>query len=201
MTGNEPFPRRVSLARQPPRRETGDAAVTLNQVLDDAGLGDIRPVLDDEKGVPSIRLHSIDAEAATRLGHLVRKGTEGNYLLVDELRPAVRAHDLDDFPLPEVCGAKIALGEVSIRMANRLACILGAPPGPELDETPDWPESKEVYDRLDAALRASDVGVFVGMWLHSYCRRCEGDPAIELGSITVDVARRLLKALQSAACP
>ncbi|MFF3747519.1 hypothetical protein [Streptomyces kronopolitis] len=72
-------------------------------------------------------------------------------MLADELRRAVCAHDLDDFPLPEVCGAKIALGEVSIRMANRLACILGAPPGPELDETPDWPESREFT--TDSTLR------------------------------------------------
>ncbi|BDH10517.1 hypothetical protein [Streptomyces hygroscopicus] len=123
-------------------------------------------------------------------------------LLAAELRRAVLALALDGLPLPQACGTKIALGEVSIHTADRLACILGAPPGPELlDETPDWPESNAVFERLDAALRAANVGVFVGMWLHSYCRRCEGDPAIELGDIKVDIAHRFLKVLQNAAHP
>ncbi|MGW2022006.1 hypothetical protein [Streptomyces decoyicus] len=203
MTGNEPPQQRVSLTPQATHQETGVAAFALHQALDEAGLGEIRPVLDDEQDVPNIKLHGIDADAATRLGHLVRKGTDENYLLAEELRHALLAHDLNGFPVPQVCGAKIALGEVSIRTADRLACILGAPPGPELDEyeSPDWPESNDVFDKLNAALKATDVGVFVGMWLHSYCRRCEGDSAIELGSIKVDVARRFVKALQSAARP
>ncbi|MGW8552833.1 hypothetical protein [Streptomyces tubercidicus] len=203
MTGNEPPQQGISLAPQATRQETGDAAVALYQALDEAGLGEIRPVLDDERDVPKIKLHGIDADAAARLGRLVRKGMDEDYVLAEELRCALLAHDLDRFPEPQVCGTKIVLGQVSIRTADRLACILGAPPGPELDEyeSPDWPESNAVFDKLNAALKATDVGVFVDMWLHSYCRRCEGDSAIELGSIKVDTARRFLKALQSAARP
>ncbi|MEV6565928.1 hypothetical protein [Streptomyces kronopolitis] len=202
MTGNEPPSQRISLAPQATRQETGDAAFTLYQALEDAGLGNIRPVLDHEKDVPYIKLHGIDAVQATQLEHLVRKGMDENYLLADELRRAVLAHDLDGFPVPQVCGTtKIALGEISIHTADRLACILGAPPGPELAETPDWPESNEVYDRLSAAFKAATDGGFMDMHLHSYCRRCDGDPAIELVAFTVDTARRFVKALQSAARP
>ncbi|MER5973660.1 hypothetical protein ABT112_28725 [Streptomyces sp. NPDC002055] len=202
MTGKRQPQRRGVFAPQATRQETRDAAFTLTQMLDDAGLGGIHPVLDDEKDVPRIRLYGIDADAATRLGHLVRKGMDETYLVAKELRRAVDAHGLDGFPVPQVCAAKIALGEISIHTADRLACILGAPPGPEeLAEAPDWPEAKEVYDRLDAAFKAATGGAFMDMHLHSYCRRCEGDPAIELVEITVDTTRRFVKALQSAARP
>lgn len=202
MTHNDRASRLSLFAPQSTRQETGDAAFTLYQALDDAGLGNIRPVLDHEKDVPYIKLHGIDAEQATRLEHLVRKGMDENYLLADELRRAVLAHGLDGFPVPQVCGKKkIALGEVSIHTADRLACILGAPPGPELAEIPDWPESNEVYDRLNASFKAATDGAFMDMHLHTYCQRCDGDPAIELVAITVDIARRFVKALQSAARP
>lgn len=200
MNGNQP-PRRVSLAPQATDEETVVAAGALSQALDAAGLGGIRPVLDHEKDGACIKLHGINADAAIRLGHLVRVGTDENYLLAEELRIALLAHDLNDFPVPQGCGAKIALGEVSIRTAERLACILGAPPGPELDESPDWPEANDVFDKLNAALKATDVGAFVDMWLHPYCRRCDGSTAIELGNIKVDVARRFVKALRNAARP
>ncbi|MGP8301987.1 hypothetical protein ACTPOK_29520 [Streptomyces inhibens] len=202
MTGNEPPQQRVSLAPQATRQETGDAAFTLYQALDDAGLGDIRPVLDHERDVPYVKLHGIDAKQATRLEHLVRRGMDGNYSLADELRCAVLDHGLVDFPVPLVCGLeRIALGEISIHTADRLACILGAPPGPELDETPDWPEANAVYDRLNTAFKAATDGAFMDMHLHSYCRRCDGDPAIELVAIKLDAARRFVKALQNAARP
>ncbi|MGI5262365.1 DUF6302 family protein [Streptomyces angustmyceticus] len=198
MTGNAPS-QRVSLAPQATDEETVVAARALSRALDAAGLGGIRPVLDDEKDGPCIKLHGINADAAIRLGHLVRAGTDENYLLAEELRIALLAHDLNDIPVPQVWGTKIALGEVSIRTAERLARILGAPPGPELDESPDWPEAKDIFDKLNAALKATDVDVFVDMWLHPYCRRCDGSTAIVLGNIKVDVARQFLKALRNAA--
>ncbi|MGW7572392.1 hypothetical protein [Streptomyces sp. NPDC054765] len=104
MTGNEPPQQRVSLAPQATHEETVDAASTLYQALDDAGLGDIRPVLDHERDMPYVKLHGIDAEQATRLEHLVRRGMDGNYSLAEELRCAVLDHGLVDFPVPLVCG-------------------------------------------------------------------------------------------------
>ncbi|MFE7780608.1 hypothetical protein [Streptomyces nigrescens] len=131
-----------------------------------------------------------------------QQGMDESDLLAAELHRALLAHDLDGFPVPQGCGTKISLGEVSIHAADRLACILGAPPGTVLlDDSPDWPESNAVFGKLDAVLKATDVGVFVGMWLHLYCRRCEGDSGIELGDIKLDVAGRFVKALQSAARP
>ncbi|MGW8554061.1 hypothetical protein [Streptomyces tubercidicus] len=202
MTGNEPPQLRVRLGPQATRDETLLAAGSLRKALLAAGLGDIHPILDDESDVPYVKLHRIDAELATLLEHLVRKGMEGKYKLAEELHCVLLDHGLADFPVPVVWGQDtIALGEISIHAAERLACILGAEPGPELADTPDWPESNAVYDRLNAAFKAATDGGFVDMHLHSYCRRCEGEPGIQLVSIKLDVAGRFVKALQSAARP
>ncbi|WP_326615704.1 hypothetical protein OG863_00460 [Streptomyces decoyicus] len=202
MTDNEPPQQRVALAPQATHEETLVAAGALYKALNDAGLGDIRPILDYARDVPYVKLHRIDANQATRLRNLVRRGMDGNYSLAEELRCAVLDHGLVNFPVPLVCGLdRIALGDISIHTADRLACILGAEPGTELAEVPDWPESNAVYGRLTAAFKAATDGAFMDMHLHSYCRRCDEDPAIELMPITLDVARRFVKALQDAPRP
>ncbi|WP_433855503.1 hypothetical protein [Streptomyces kronopolitis] len=200
MTADEPPQQCGVLAPQATQEETVATAGALYRALDEAGLGDLRPVLEHRKDIPYIKLHAIDTQQATRLEHLVRKGLDGNYSLAEELRCAVLDHGLVDFPVPVVWGLdRIALGEISIHMADRLACILGAEPGPEPAEIPDWPEANAVYSRLNTAFKAATGGAFMDMHLHAYCRRCDEDPAIELVAIKLDTARRFVKALQNSA--
>ncbi|WP_395371436.1 hypothetical protein OHU45_25695 [Streptomyces tubercidicus] len=202
MTDNEPPQQRVFLAPQSTHEETLVAAGSLYKALDAAGLGDIRPILDYTRDEPWVKLHRIDARQATQLEHLVRKGMDGNYTLAQELHCVLLDHGLADFPVPVVCGLdRIALGEISIHTAERLACILGAEPGPELADVPDWPESNAVYDRLNAAFKTATDGAFMDMHLHSYCRRCDGDPGIQLVAIKLDAARQFVKALRDAPRP
>ncbi|GGN51571.1 hypothetical protein GCM10012285_41810 [Streptomyces kronopolitis] len=199
MTDTEPPQERDDFAPRSVHEEALWAAGSLFKALSDAGLGDIHPIRDYVRDVPYVKLHRIDAKQAARLEHLVRKGMDGIYSLAEELRCAVLNHGLVDFPVPLVCGLdSIVLGDISIHTAERLACILGAEPGTELAEVPDWPEANAVCDRLAAAFKAATDGAFMDMILHSYCRRCDEDPAIELGSIKADVARRFVKALHEA---
>ncbi|AJC58579.1 hypothetical protein GZL_06006 [Streptomyces sp. 769] len=148
--------------------------------------------------MPYVRLNGINTAAADELTQLLRKAMRGTYKVAAQLRAAVRAHGLDDFPEPTVYDSKIHLGDVSIATADKLACVLGAPPQAELAETPDWPEAQQVANRLDVAFKKATGGGFMDQYLHPYCRRCDCDPAIELGDLTKGTARRLVKALHEA---
>ncbi|MFJ5952228.1 hypothetical protein [Streptomyces noursei] len=182
----------------PTQQETADAVLALAQELDAAGLHGLSPTLDSSQlGFPHVRLNAINARTAVELARLLRKALRGPYKVAAQLRAAARAHGLHDFPDPTVYGVKIHLGEVSIATADRLACLLGAPPEPELElaETPDWPDSQHVSDRLHRAFKDATGGGFVDQYVHAYCQRCDGEPAIELGDLSVDTARRLVQAL------
>ncbi|MFJ2247486.1 hypothetical protein ACIQ9I_03000 [Streptomyces sp. NPDC094461] len=182
--------------RESAYQETIKAVSTLDRQLRAAGLGSLGPELDDEGGTLRIRLCRIDASTAAELTRLLRKGLRGAYKVASDLHAALRAHDLEGFPEPQVYEGEIRLGEVSVSTADRLALILGAPPQPELVEDPDWPEAQQVYERLDTAFKKATSGGFMDMYLHPYCQRCNGDPAIALGHLTVPTARRFLTALQ-----
>ncbi|MGG2459347.1 hypothetical protein ACO0M4_05910 [Streptomyces sp. RGM 3693] len=186
-------------APHPTRQETVDAVLALDQELDAADLHSLSPTFDSNHlGLPHVRLNAINARTAVELARLLRKALRGPYKVAAQLGAAARAHGLDDFPDPTIYGAKIHLGEVSIATADRLACLLGAPTEPELElaDTPDWPESQHVSDRLHTAFKHATDGGFMDQYVHTYCRRCDGEPAIELGALSVGTARRLVKALQ-----
>ncbi|MFF4699937.1 hypothetical protein [Streptomyces chattanoogensis] len=51
-------------------------------------------------------------------------------------------------------------------------------------------------DRLDAAFKKATSHGFMDMYLHPYCQRCEGEPAITLGALKVRTARQFVTALQ-----
>ncbi|QEU93367.1 hypothetical protein [Streptomyces kanamyceticus] len=180
------------------RQGTAQAASALDRELRAAGLASLQPVLDDDRETPYVRLNRIDAVTAAELARLLHKGMRSAYKVVSDLRAAVRAHGLEDFPVPYVYCTKIHLGDIPVATADRLALLLGAPPQPGLADVPDWPEARQVFDRLNSAFAEATRGGFMDMYLHPYCQRCDGDPAISLGELQVRTARRLVTALQGA---
>ncbi|MFF3976621.1 hypothetical protein [Streptomyces sp. NPDC001828] len=178
-------------------QETADAAQDLDRVLRAAGLGDLRSRLVQEEGEQAhISLNDIDAGTATELSRLIQKSMRRAYKAASALRDALRAHGLSDALEPRVHNAAIQLGELSISDADRLAVALGAPPQPDLPDVPDWPDAAQVYDRLDRVLTKATRGGFVDMRQLAYCERCDQEPAIALGTVQVNTARRLATALQ-----
>ncbi|MEU3973408.1 hypothetical protein [Streptomyces bacillaris] len=181
---------------QPTPQETCDAAGVLSDVLRAAGLTMLAPIFyEDERG-PFVQLSKIDADEATELARLVRKGMKRSFQTALDLHAAVRAHGLDNFPAPVVRHARIHLGDVSVPTADRLACILGAPPQPAKLDITEWPEAWQVVDRLSAAFNEATGGGLLDMGFHPRCERCEGEPVIVLGSLKIKTARRLVRALQ-----
>ncbi|MCB5911058.1 hypothetical protein [Streptomyces pinistramenti] len=204
MTRKTPAPTKHEtglLTPRPTRQETNTAALALDRELRAAGLSGIRPVFDDSGAAPYVRLNRTDAVDATELARLIRKGMRGTYKVAAQLREAARAHGLDDFPNPSVHNARIHLGDLSIPTADRLACALGAPPQPVLEEIPDWPEGQQLLDRLHSAFKKATGGGFMDMYFHPYCQRCDEDPVVSLGDLTVRTARRFVTALRRSACP
>ena len=185
-----PFPPR------PTHQETAQAVSDLERELRAAGLGALAPVLGGDDKESYVALRRIDAVTAVELARLLRKGMRGTYRIASDLQAALRAHGLEDFPVPHVRNAKIHLGDVSVATADRLALALGAPPQPDLPEVPDWPDAQQVFDRLDAAFKKATRGGFMDMHLHPYCQRCDRDPAVTLGELKAGTARRLVSALQ-----
>ncbi|MFF3640446.1 hypothetical protein [Streptomyces sp. NPDC002564] len=177
-------------------QETADAAQDLDRALRAAGLGDLRSGLVRDGEPARISLNDIDAVTANELSRLIHKAMRRTYKVASALKDALRAHGLSDAPEPWVYNADIQLGDFSISAADRLAVALGAPPQPELSDVPDWPEAHEVLNRLEVVLTQATRGGFVDMRMHPYCQRCDQDPAITLGAVTVGTARRLVSALQ-----
>lgn len=185
------------LGKQDAPQETCDATAVLSEVLMDAGLTMLKPMFHSDERGTYVQLDKIDAGQAVELARLVRKGMKRSYQTALDLRAAAQAHGLHDFPSPFVQHAKIRLGDVSVTTADRLACLLGAPPQPEKKDITEALEAEHVVDRLAAAFGKATRGGFMDLTYHPYCQRCGGDPAITLGALEVETARRLVKALGS----
>ncbi|MFE9559042.1 hypothetical protein ACFYOD_37050 [Streptomyces sp. NPDC006703] len=92
----------------------------------------------------------------------------------------------------------ITLGDVSVQAG---ASFLDGQPVPADLECPDYPEVAATADHLHEAVKAATCGGFMDTKAHPYCERCGADPAITLGDLTLDVAQRLVQALQTAYRP
>lgn len=135
---------------------------------------------------------SISLEAAMPLDDdLGRQAAEA-------LNSALGAHELDGHPTPTSDKGRIALGEIPVTSADRLADVLGAEPAPERTELPDWPEGHRIVLRLRTALASAIGHEFVDVAFVPYCPRCDEDPVLTLGSLSLTAARRLTQALSEA---
>ncbi|MEU9777245.1 hypothetical protein [Streptomyces sp. NPDC047968] len=188
---------RLAPQNEASRVEASEAARELDRVLSATGLPIGLSPRDRTGENPLIQLPAISPAQAVELTRLLRRAMRRTYRAAEALLAAVRAHGLADFPEPLVYRGRIRLGDVPVHTADRLACLLGAPPQPDLAEIPDWPEGSQVMERLGVAFRQATKGRFMDTQFHPYCQRCEADPAITLGDIDVDTARRLTAALQA----
>ncbi|MEU4931052.1 hypothetical protein AB0G54_31885 [Streptomyces yokosukanensis] len=177
------------------RPTTGEASNELNRAARAAGLS-ISPMPEMDRPTEYVDLGKVAPETAAELARLIRSGMRRAYRTVDDLQVVCQAHGLA-IPDLSVQEGKIDLGDVSVDAADRLACLLGAPPQPEsrLDLN-EWSEARKVMDRLSCAFKAATRGGFIDLYFHPDCLRCDTDAAISLGSIPVKTARRLVNALQ-----
>ncbi|WP_274558100.1 hypothetical protein [Streptomyces spiramyceticus] len=185
-----------SETRQSRREQTGQAAIELDRALHAAGLKALSPIPMGSERPGYIGLNDIHANTALELARLIRKAMKSAFKTAEALRSAFRAHGLD-MPDPAVYGGKIHLGDISLATADRLACVLGAPPQRDspLDLT-EWPEGQQVLDRLSSAFKAATRGGFLDLYFHPDCLRCNKEAEMTLGDLNVRTARRFVTALQ-----
>ncbi|MEV0776703.1 hypothetical protein ACIBLA_37035 [Streptomyces sp. NPDC050433] len=119
---------------------------------------------------------------------------------VAALRTALREHGLD---VPELTAehGKIALGDITLTTADRLARLLGAPAQKVERSLEEWPEAQQLMRRLGAAFKAATGGGFLDLYFHHDCVRCDSDAALTLSLIDLPEARRLLSSLSRRASP
>lgn len=114
----------------------------------------------------------------------------------DALRTALSARRLE-VPELTVAQRKIHLGDVSVSTADRLACLLGAPPQVVERDLEEWPEVQRVMSRLGAAFGAATDGGFLDLYFHPDCVRCDRYAVLSLGSIDLPTALRLVTTLRA----
>ncbi|MCX4659126.1 hypothetical protein [Streptomyces uncialis] len=174
-----------------------EAIRDLNSVCREAGLTLMVCPNPDAPGREAT-LGPVDPTTVRQMTGLLRISMERTYDTVAALRSTLEAHGIKSPDLGVVAG-EIVLGDLTVPDAERLAQVLGAPlRGPEEDpvvELADWPQGKEVVDRLDRAFRQATDG-FLDLAFHPDCCRCGETPAVSTGAITVGTARRLLDALE-----
>ncbi|AWN24819.1 hypothetical protein [Streptomyces sp. NEAU-S7GS2] len=202
MAHSHPAPRCSLFAPQPTREETSQAACNLSETLDAAGLRRLSPIVEvANDGVAYIGLNGIPAADAVELARLVRKGMRGTFKLAEGLRKVFLSHGLD-VPDVEVDEGRIALGEVSVPTAARLAILLGAPRDQiEVDTDASecaarWAHQVRVRDLLSDAYKNTTGNVLFDVYAHPDCIRCNHEPSILLGKVDIDSARQLLATLR-----
>ncbi|MEU8887306.1 hypothetical protein [Streptomyces sp. NPDC048442] len=182
----------------PTQEDTAAAARALRQALSAASLS-IHAELDVDGQGPYVHLERASAASATALAELVNKGMRPAHKTCKALEKVLRACGLTGFSRPPaVLNGLIVLGEVPAATADKLACLLGAPPAPDDfvgEEVTEGLEAEALLSRLNDAFRKATGGGFMDMKFLPYCPRCGGDPGVELGDLTVPTARRLVKAL------
>jgi hypothetical protein len=174
-----------------------EAIRDLNAVCSEAGLHLVACPDPDAPG-REVKLGTADPTTVRQLTDLLRTSMKRTYDTVAALRSALEAHGLAATELSVVSG-EIVLGDLTVPDAERLAQVLGAPPRePEQEpviELADWPQGKEVVDRLDRAFRQA-TNRFIDLAFQPDCCRCGEKPAVSTGAISVGTARRLLDALE-----
>ncbi|MEV7085914.1 hypothetical protein AB0O07_08470 [Streptomyces sp. NPDC093085] len=168
------------------------AEIELDNVLRAAGLR-VSTKVPSEGSL--LMLSPFDAATAIELTRLIRQGMKRTYRIVEALRTLLGGHGLE---APGICvdRGKIRLGDVSVPTADRLACLLGAPPQDIRVDLTEWPEAQQVIDRLGSAFKTATGGGFLDPLFHPDCLRCDEIAAVELGSIDVRTARRLVAVLR-----
>ncbi|MGW3199230.1 hypothetical protein ACWDBD_32625 [Streptomyces sp. NPDC001118] len=153
-------------------------------------------MVDMDRPTQYVELGKVTPETAVELARMIRTAMRRAYRTVNDLAAVFEAHGLDIPDLSLEDGA-IKLGDVSVETADRLACLLGAPPQQESSlDLNEWTEAHKVMDRLFLASKTITRRGFVDVQFHPDCLRCNSDAAIGLGSITVKTAKRLATALQ-----
>ncbi|QKV90416.1 hypothetical protein HUT19_40930 [Streptomyces sp. NA02950] len=175
------------------------AAHELRSALQQAGINGPCPAIGLHG--PLIGLSTVTSAEAVELARLIRKGMRETFKVARRLRRGFLAHDLD-VPDLKVDSGRIMLGEVSVPTAARLAILLGAPRD-EVEAGADarecaarWAHQVRVRDLLSDAYKAVTGCLLVDLYAHPDCIRCNQEPAIQLGTIDIDPAQRLLATLR-----
>ncbi|MEV7423907.1 hypothetical protein [Streptomyces sp. NPDC091212] len=108
------------------RMDAAHAGIELDDVLRAAGLHVSTKIPADDGPGPLLALSPFDAETAAELTRLLRKGMKRTYKTAEALRATFDGHGLK---MPGICvdRARIRLGDIPVPIADRLACLLGAP--------------------------------------------------------------------------
>ncbi|MFB7645744.1 hypothetical protein ACFC0S_00655 [Streptomyces sp. NPDC056084] len=171
----------------------------LERLLNGMTIGDLSVRIYREQ--PVIHLTKMDCSGTATLTSLIWTALDEYVTTARDLLAALQAHGLEpglDFT-PGVSRLKITLGKVSVEGGAVWASLLDGEPVPEGDlQNADYPDVDKVAERLQAAVKAATDGGFMEARVLFYCERCSEDSVLALGNLDLDVARRLVTALQSA---
>ncbi|MFF3554601.1 hypothetical protein ACFYXL_14470 [Streptomyces tsukubensis] len=183
----------LSLQPSPITTSLPETIRDLNAVCREVGLPlSVNPSTEDP--ARRVELGTVDEDIVLQLTDLLRRSMKRAYGTRDRLRRVLTAHGLvaPDLRLED---GEIALGNLTVPAAERLAQLLGAPPRP-VTILDDWTEAQEVLARLQRAFRDATGGGFLDLLFLSDCLRCGGEPVISTAPITVKTARRLVSVLE-----
>ncbi|MEV0257731.1 hypothetical protein AB0H82_26170 [Streptomyces sp. NPDC050732] len=178
------------------RAAAANASLALERASRAAGLN--LSALPSMSRTGQVDISSVSPQVASELATLIRRRAKSAFRAAAQLKAAFQSHDLE-IPDPHVSNRQICLGDVTLETADRLACLLGAPPqrGSE-GELAYWPHTQMLVARLSTAFRQATGGGFLDPEHHPACLRCNTEAHITLGAISPELARRMAGALRAA---
>ncbi|MEU3499913.1 hypothetical protein ABZ726_03775 [Streptomyces hundungensis] len=191
-----PVPSKVLAPAAMSVAETVAVRADLDQLLAGMAIGDLSVRI--HRGRPVIHLRNLDASGAETLTALLWTGLHDFLTAARDLGDALQKHDLTEGGAltPRVRNLRITLGKVTVATAARFASLLDGEPVPDDLECPEYAEAADIADRLARAVQAA--AGFMDVEMHYYCHECGHDSTITLREIRLDVAQRLVAALQNA---
>jgi hypothetical protein len=180
-------------------KEAVQAKSQLEKELRTAGVTIQSGMVEIVRGTAHVQLGLADHLSVVHLAELIHEGNRPLYKTEAKLRTAFTKHTLD-VPDLFVSGGQFRLGTITVETADRLASLMGAPQGDSVGDLDDWNEGQRISERLASAFEVT-TGQYHHIEYHPACTRHgdgNGDPAVELASISVRSARRIADALRKA---
>ncbi|MGW0856118.1 hypothetical protein [Streptomyces sp. NPDC002690] len=179
------------------------ARASLQDVLTEAGIGGERQVQDGPSWHGAVlHLRNLAVQDADTLTSLINAGIRHYIETAADLHQVLLALEpISGVPLPKpsVRGRQIVFEEdeaVSVHTALALGSSLGAPAVlKKLPEFPDYEDGWQIADRLHSAV-IRVTGKAMDVKFLPYCARCDADPAVELGTLTLEMARAVIEVLR-----
>ncbi|MFJ2400399.1 hypothetical protein ACIOUE_03785 [Streptomyces xanthochromogenes] len=191
-----PVPSKVLAPAEMSMAETVAVRNDLDQLLAGMAIGDLSVRIHRDR--PVIHLSNLDTSGAETLTALLWTGLQDFLITARDLDEVLQQHDLSEEGAlsPRVRNLRITLGKVTLPAAARFASLLDGEPVSDDLECPEYAEAAKIADRLGRAVQAA--AGFMDVEMHYYCQKCGHDSSITLREIRLDVAQRLVVALQNA---